>query len=214
MFKSKTAILFDLDGTIINSQAGIFALVRYAAEKLNLPQKSESELRAFIGPPLILSFAKYYNLSECDAENAVKIYREFYSCEGVYMFDVYNGLEDTLKALKNAGKRMFIATCKPEKFAKIIIEKIGFSKYFDGVYGILDGADHTTKKQVITRVMGENSLSAHECVMIGDTSFDIVGAHECNIPCIAVEYGFADENGLSGAQAVVKSAGDIKSLFI
>ena len=86
MFKSKSAILFDLDGTIINSQAGIFASVRYAADKLNLPQKSDTQLRAFIGPPLVSSFEKYYNLSDCDAQNAVKIYREFYSSKGVMMF--------------------------------------------------------------------------------------------------------------------------------
>ena len=214
MFKSKSAILFDLDGTIINSQAGIFASVRYAADKLNLPQKSDTQLRAFIGPPLVSSFEKYYNLSDCDAQNAVKIYREFYSSKGVMMFHVYAGLEDTLKALKNAGKRMFVATCKPENFAKIIIENLGFSKYFNGVYGIFSSDMHTTKKQVITRVMQENSLSADECVMVGDTSFDIIGAHECNLSCIAVEYGFADENGLTGAEKIVKSPSDIKSLFI
>ena len=214
-FKSKTAVLFDLDGTVINSKSGIFASIRYVEQKLGLPQKSDSELRYFIGPPILHSFEKYYNMSYEKAVKATEIYREYYADTGVYMFSVYDGLIDTLNSLKIMGKRLYICTCKPEKFAKLIIEKAGIDQLFDGIYGIELSGHDTTKAQVLNRLLESEQLSKNDCVLIGDTKFDVIGAKKCAVSSIGVRYGFASENELENEypDAIVNTTAEILSLF-
>ena len=214
-FKSKTAVLFDLDGTVINSQSGIFASIRYVEQKLGLPQKTDSELRYFIGPPILHSFEKYYNMSYEKAVKATQIYREYYGGYGVYMFSVYDGLIETLNSLKKMGKRLYICTCKPEKFAKLIIEKADAMELFNGIYGIDPNGHNTTKAQVLTRLLETEQLPPSDCVLIGDTKFDVIGAKECSVASVGVRYGFAGENELENEEpdAIVSTPKEILSLF-
>lgn len=212
---NKTDLMFDLDGTIINSQSGIFASVRYALDKMGLPPMSDEQLRPFIGPPLQHSFEKFCGLDYDGSIRAIKKYREFYQTEGVHMYSVYEGLTDTLDALRAAGRRLYVATCKPEHFARLIINESGLRHRFCGIYGVPKDGYSVTKAQVIARVINDNGLSADSCAMIGDTAFDISGAKECGVFSVGVKYGFAAENELenAGAQLLLGSPRDIADAF-
>ena len=111
-------VFFDLDGTIDDSAPGIVASVRYALAKMGEPDRAPEELLCFIGPPLVVSFKTFFGLDDENADRGVAYYREYYKDKGIFEGYVYNGIEDTLKRLKASGKRVMVATSKPEEFAK------------------------------------------------------------------------------------------------
>lgn len=122
-------VLFDLDGTLTDPGEGITNSVVYALKKYGIEVSDKTELYKFIGPPLHESFQVFYGFSEEKAQEAVKYYREHYSKTGIFENKVYDGMEDTLELLKNSGRRLVVATSKPEKFAKQILH-FHLIKYF------------------------------------------------------------------------------------
>ena len=103
-------ILFDLDGTITESGPGITNSVYYAATKMGYKVEDRSMLRRFIGPPLSESFQKYFGMTEAQAEEGIRCYREYYTEKGIFENTVYEGLEESVKVLKGHGKKLGIAT--------------------------------------------------------------------------------------------------------
>ena len=131
---------FDLDGTIIDSSQGITNSVMYALEKFGIEETEREKLYKFIGPPLTDSFARFYGFDDEKSWKAVEYYREYYQDTGIFECSVYPGFEKSLKALKAAGKRLFVATSKPEVYARRIIEHFDLDQYFEYVAGMeLDG---------------------------------------------------------------------------
>ena len=112
--------LFDLDGTLTDSSLGITNSVIYALKKYGITVEDRRSLYRFIGPPLTDSFRDFYGFSEEKALEAVGFYREYYRDKGIFENRVYEGMEETLKELKNRGKRLIVATSKPEPFARRI----------------------------------------------------------------------------------------------
>lgn len=194
-------VLFDLDGTIIDSQEGIMNSVIYALEKMGYPTPEKKELFRFIGPPLATSFKEYYGMSEEDAAKAVAYYRENYRPKGVYQFSVYPGVATMLKKLSDSGRKLYLATSKPEVFAKQILELAGLDVYFTAIYGSLIPSGRDTKEEVIGYVLSENSLDAADTVMVGDRHHDIEGAHKAGLLAIGVTYGYGSEKELNRAHA-------------
>ena len=115
-------ILLDLDGTLTDPAIGITNGVMYALEKFGIKVADRKQLYCFIGPPLIDAFMNYFGLSKEEAKQAVEYYREFYRVTGIYENRVYDGVFETLKALKTNGKTLILATSKPEPFAEIILK--------------------------------------------------------------------------------------------
>ena len=112
----KKVILFDLDGTLTESGEGIMKSVQYALEKMGKPELELQKLRVFIGPPLLEQFMKYADLDKEEAKQAVVCYRERYSTVGLFENRLYPGIEDLLKALKEKGFLLSMASSKPEKY--------------------------------------------------------------------------------------------------
>ena len=196
-------VLFDLDGTLTNSQEGIVNSVIYALRKMGYDLPKKEELLSFIGPPLRDSFKKYCNMDGGGAEAAVKLYRERYSKKGLYELSVYEGVYETLEKITERGQIAVIATSKPEGFTKKILEKTELAKYFSLVVGSeLDGT-RDRKSEVIEealRLLGEPDRK--DVIMVGDTHFDVEGAMINGISCIGVTYGFAKDGELINAGAV------------
>lgn len=192
-------ILFDLDGTITDSSEGIINSVTYALEKMNLRLPTKNELYSFIGPPLNDSFKQLYNLDKKSTEQAVSYYREYYQVKGMYQNHVYEGILELLLTLKKADCCLYIATSKPEIYAKKILEHFHLSDYFNGIYGAsLDGS-RSKKGDVIRYALKEAKISSlNETIMIGDRSHDILGAKENSLASIGVLYGFGDVAELKG----------------
>ena len=205
-------ILFDLDGTLTNSELGITKSVQYALKKFDIEVEDRSVLRPFIGPPLGESFQVYYGLSKEESERAIEYYRERFSVKGLYENEVYPGVENLLQILKDRGKKLIIATSKPEKFTLMILEYFDLLKYFDFVAGATLDGSRGEKADVIRYALEMSGIEdKSEVIMIGDRKYDILGAKENGLKSMGVLYGFGDREELmeAGADYIVACAQDI-----
>lgn len=215
MLKEKNAILFDLDGTVINSKEGIFNSIDYTLEKLGM-EKADYETKAkFIGPAIGYSFKTLYGFSEEQAENAVNIYREYYGETGIFEMEPYEGLEKLLKKLKAQGKKIAIATKKPEMYAKRIITYLDFDKYFDLVCGAKSEEADNSKSHIIKRAFEGLNARKDEALMIGDTKFDIIGAKGAGVISLGVGYGFGTKEELieNGAEYYAETMDELYDML-
>ena len=128
-----STILLDLDGTITNPYIGITNGVMYAYEHLGLEVPERESLRSFIGPPLIVEFTRR-GLPEEQAREAVRLYREYYGETGLFENELIPGTVEFLRELKQRGKRVCLATSKPEQFSVRILERFGIAQYFIGAH--------------------------------------------------------------------------------
>ena len=205
-------ILFDLDGTLTNSELGITKCVQHALKKFGIEVEDRTVLRPFIGPPLGESFRVYYGLTQEESERAIEYYRERFSVKGLYENEVYEGVEKTLQELRKSGKKLIIATSKPEKFTLLILEHFDLLKYFDFVAGATMDGSRGEKADVIRYALEKTGIEdKSQVVMIGDRKYDILGAKENGLDSIGVLYGFGDYEELSaaGADYIVESATEI-----
>lgn len=195
-------LLFDLDGTITDSETGITQCVAYALNYFGIQVNDLRELSPFIGPPLLDSFKDFYNFTDEQATVAVAKYRERYADKGILENELYPGIKELLADAQKNGKTVILATSKPEIFAKRILDHFGLSDYFSFVAGSgLDGSLHT-KTDVINYILQSNQITNLESVvMIGDRKHDIIGAKNVGIDSIGVLYGFGDYKELSDAGA-------------
>ena len=116
-------VLFDLDGTLTDPKEGIITCVKYALSSVGIDERDETRLMSFIGPPLRDSFRDLYGFDEERAAQLVEKYRERFSVKGLFENRLYDGAAEMLAALKDAGKRMALATSKPRVFAERIAER-------------------------------------------------------------------------------------------
>ena len=209
-------VLFDLDGTLTDPGEGITKSVEYALKKFDIITQDRCELYKFIGPPLKDSFMKYYGFSEEKAEQAIAYYREYFRDIGIFENEVYEGVEDMLRTLHNNGKRLVLATSKPEEFAIRILEHFGLKKYFAVAAGASMDSSRSKKGDVIAYAISLcEDFNKDTAVMIGDREHDIIGAKENGLKSIGVLYGYGDENELktAGADYIVSSPTDILNLI-
>lgn len=193
---------FDLDGTLTDSSLGITNSVIYALKKYGIEETDRTKLYPFIGPPLTVSFEKFYGFPKEKCAEAVRYYREYYQDKGLFENRVYDGVLDVLKELKRRGRRLVVATSKPEPFARQIIGHFGLLPYFDYVAGMeLDGG-RGTKEEVIRyalEICGIRDKS--KVLMVGDREHDVIGARGAGIDCLGILYGFGSREELLAAGA-------------
>lgn len=186
-------ILFDLDGTIIDSGLGVTNSVKYSLKKFGIDETDFLKLKKFVGPPLYDSYEKYYGFSREKAITAVEYYREYYTDKGIFELKVYEGILEQLKLLKESGKKLILATSKPEIFAEKIAEKFDFLKYFYNISGSLLDGSRVRKADIISYALTRIGVSDKEkCLMVGDTVFDILGAREIGIDSLGVTWGYGE----------------------
>ena len=203
---------FDLDGTITDSSLGITNSVRYALAKYGIEEPDRKKLYRFIGPPLAESFREFYEFPEEQCQEAIRYYREYYRDKGIYENQVYDGLEEVLKKLKEVGKQLVVATSKPEVFAREIIRYFHLDSYFSYVAGMeLDGGRGTKAEVIEYAIRSCGAEDRREVLMIGDRKHDVIGARQAGIDCVGVLYGFGSEEELkeAGAAGIAASVEDI-----
>ncbi|MBE6681463.1 MAG: HAD family hydrolase [Ruminococcaceae bacterium] len=209
-----TTILFDLDGTLTDPAVGITGGVAHALDYFGNKYDSRKQLEEFIGPPLREHFMEFCGVDREKGEEYVAKYREYYATVGIYENKVYNGTEDMLKALKGAGKKIVLATSKPEKFAGIILEHFGLMQYFDFVAGALMSNSRTKKDEVIAYAL-ENigEYDKNSIIMVGDRMHDVEGAEKFGIDTIGVTFGYGTYEELydSGAKIIVDTVEELKA---
>ena len=198
-------VLFDLDGTLINSQEGITKGVQFALrENLGIDEPDLESLRCFIGPPLALMFEQRYQVPAEKIEPTVAKYREYYDSIGMNECELYPGVKETLEHMHRVGYVIGLASSKPEPSCVQILQNQGIAEYFDYIVGASLGPERREKVLVLEeafRRMGVSDRS--EVVLIGDTKYDAVGAVKAGIDCIGVTYGFGTREELLEAGAAV-----------
>lgn len=215
--KNYNVVLFDLDGTLTDPGEGITNSVAYALKKYGITVNDKTELYKFIGPPLHESFEKYYGFSKEESLKAVECYREYYRDKGIFENVVYDGIENLLKKLYDSGKKVVLATSKPEIFAKKILRHFGLSEFFFFEAGAnLDGS-RTNKADVIEYALANADITDKSAVvMIGDREHDIIGANKNGIDSIGVLFGYGSREELekAGATYIAQTVEDVLNYLI
>ncbi len=213
-------ILFDLDGTLTDPKIGICTSVQYALADAGIIEKSLDVLEPFIGPPLKDSFMEFYQMSEEQAGQAVKKYRERFEETGLYENEIYPGIADMLHALKNAGIRMGIASSKPTVFVEKILLHFQIKDFFDTIVGSeLDGTrgkKEEVVEEALRQLIPSGKKDYDKCVMIGDRRFDVEGAKAHKIDSIGVSYGYggSEELRCAGATYIVDTVPELQNLLL
>ncbi len=195
----KTAIYFDLDGTLTDPKPGIIKCYQYALQKLGLTVPDMDDLVWVIGPPLWDSFAQM--VPKDMIPEAVSLYRERFFVVGYKENQVYEGIPDLLRELQAAGYALFTASSKPHISVEKILIHFGLRDYFTHCYGSeMDGA-RSDKAELLAYALAHSSVKPKEALMVGDRKFDIIGARHHDITSIGVTYGYGGAAELKAAKA-------------
>ena len=210
-------ILFDLDGTLTDPGIGITNSVMYALKKFGIEVDDRASLYKFIGPPLLESFQKFYGFSKEDSELGLKYYREYFKPKGLYENKVYEGIESLLQELKKKGKKLLVATSKPEEFAIEILKHFHLLDYFDFIAGASMDEKRVKKADVIAYALESYEITDKSSViMVGDREHDVLGAKENELKSIGVLYGYGDYEELvhAGADYIAQNPEDILQIVL
>lgn len=208
-------ILFDFDGTVFDTVEGITKSVRYAINLRGMDAELDS-LRCFAGPPLVDMFMEHFGFTQEEAEQATADFRVRYEPTGLHECCVFPGVAELLAALRAHGLVTAVATSKPEKLARELLEENGMLGLFDVICGSRADGNNSEKWQIVSRVMGSLGAAPEETVLVVDTKYDVFGAHRCGIKCIGVEYGYAapGELAAAGADYILPDIPALKSFLI
>jgi len=210
-------IFLDLDGTITNPAEGITKCFEYALNHFGIEVESRVQLEQFIGPPLRKSFTEGFGFEEEKATLAVAKYRERFTSVGMFENEVYEGMEQALQSLKEAGKVLIVATSKPEHMAKKILAHFKLDGYFDDICGSCDDSNRNEKDEVIRYALEKHGITnMDDVLMVGDRKFDVVGAAKCGLKCMGVLYGFGDREELeqAGAAYIAETVEDMARIIV
>lgn len=215
-----SVVLFDLDGTLSDSAAGIIQSMRHAFAAHGLECPSEDVLRTFVGPP----FARALGDLGFDAERTAEIvatYRADYQAGRLFDNVVFEGVPELLHRLRDAGVRVAVATSKPQPTARRIIEHfslhVDLAEGLNSVFGSDPHRPGDTKADVIGRALRALEVTDPAgVIMVGDRLHDVEGAHEHGIACVGVAWGYAVGSELrdAGAVTVVETPRDLGDLLL
>lgn len=210
-------VLFDLDGTLTESAPGIIRSIAFALDAVGMPQVDDATLLRFIGPPLRDSFRDVVGLDNETVALALAAFRRCFVNEGgMFENSVYPGIFDLLDALHGAGRRLGIATTKPQPTASAILDHFALAKYFEAICGAISDSERVAKAEIVADALEALRIAAGpHVVMVGDRSHDVVGAHAVGIECIGVAWGYGsrDELDTAGADAIVSDVDELASLL-
>ena len=212
-----TCILFDLDGTILDSAPGITATLAWTFERLGRPIPSPAELLAYVGPPILDSFRDLAHMTVEESARALEIYRVRYLEHGTLDSVVYPGVAHLLERIAASDLPLSLATSKPERPAIKMLDRFGLTRYFDVITGASEDETRSRKADVVAEALKRlEQLGADVSapVMVGDREHDVHGAAEHEVPTIFVAWGYGSVAEEVGAIAVAKTAEDLGELIL
>lgn len=210
-------IFFDLDGTLTDPAEGITNSFKHAIKSFGLEIPDYKTLLSFIGPPLINTWKENFGFDDAQAAEGVKKYREYFADKGLFENRVYDGIPELLQKLRAMGKKLVVATSKPEIYSVKIIEKFGLTKYFEAVCGSLEDETRGTKAEVVAYAIQKCGFSNPEKIlMVGDRKYDVVGAAENGIKCCGVLYGYGNRAELekAGVAYIAENLDDVYKIAV
>ena len=204
--------LFDFDGTLCDTTEGIFNSVIYSLKCFGIEETDMEKLRFFVGPPLFESYKTLYGVSDDDAKYLIEKYRERYRIKAAEESALYEGIREMLASLKARGKKIAIASSKPEIFVKEISDYHNITQYYDFISAEKLSNNHSSKEQLISTCLDFfGNPPKEDVLMIGDRFYDIDGAKAVGVDSAGAIYGFGTEDELrnAGATYILKSPDEI-----
>jgi phosphoglycolate phosphatase len=201
-------VLFDLDGTLTDSRAGITASIRHALDRLGYACPDDAALATYIGPPLRGTLSTLLDTTDAAlVEAAVVHYRTRYDTVGLFENRVYDEVPAMLDTVARRGHPMLVATAKMRRAATRIVEHFGLARHFTGVYGAEPGGRFDAKIDLLAHLIESGVIRPERAVMVGDRASDIVAAKANRIRSIGALWGFGDPGELvaAGADALCES---------
>lgn len=212
---SQRAVLFDLDGTLVESGPSITTSIRHALKAIDGPDLDDDTLRSFIGPPLRESFRDIAGIHDEELERVVRIYRAHQLEIGIEMVELYPGIAELLAKLEVARVPMAIATSKQTENARLVLEKTGIINYFEVISGSEPGRMQKRDSIETARAgLSAAGVNLDSAVMIGDRIHDIDGAAHFQMPCIAVTWGYGTADEWRQADHVVKTVAELEEFLL
>lgn len=207
--------LFDLDGTLIDSEQGITACIRHALARLDVAEPAHEVLRGWIGPPLRHSFAPLLDHDAERIEAAIGYYHERFDTDGWREHVVYPGIDPLIRQLLDAGHQLAVVTSKPRMHAAPIIAHLPFADAFLRLYGPSPNSAHSEKADMIAEALTDFGSEPADAVMIGDRHFDIDGAIANRVRGFGVLWGFGSRSELehAGASAIAATPDELAALL-
>ena len=206
-------VIFDMDGTLVNTYEGIYLAYKYALNQLEMPFGETEFVDQVIGAPLLDVFKKIVKLSDKKALEAIQYYRNYYNTRGKFQFTVYAGIADCLEKLKQNKIKIGLATLKREDFAIQILEKAKLLDKFDVVCGI-DSNDGLSKSDLIKECMGSLHIRPSESILVGDSKYDFEGAKEVKVDFLPVLYGFGYKQANTTFEKAARTVGEISNIIL
>jgi phosphoglycolate phosphatase len=191
-------LLFDLDGTLTDSSAGIVRCFAHALEAVGAEAR-EIPLTVCIGPTLPVVFRELLGSGEPRAiDKAIAAYRERFETTGMFENTLYPGVGHALAELRRRGHRLRVVTAKPRPYAQRILQHFEIAPFFDAIHGpTLEDRSHS--KAILIEEALRDAASGR-AMMIGDRAEDIRGARANGIPAIAARWGYGSAEELSEAE--------------
>jgi phosphoglycolate phosphatase len=199
---SDLTVLFDLDGTLTDSRAGITGCIRHALDRLGRACPDDEVLATFIGPPLRGTFSTLLGTPDpALIESAMRHYRARYDDVGLFENRVYDGVPEMLEASGRVARALFVATAKPQHAATRIVTHFDLARHFAGVFGAEPGGRFDHKADLLAHLLETGVVRAETSIMVGDRGFDIAAAKAHGIRSIGALWGFGAARELTGAGA-------------
>jgi phosphoglycolate phosphatase len=194
-------LLFDLDGTLTDPERGITQCISHALNSVGRPSPPIDVLRRYIGPPLRKTFAELLETEDESAiDAALGCYRDRFVEVGMYENELYGDVPRGLDALRERGHRLWVATSKPEVYARRILGHFELSTLFQNIYGSELSGERADKGALIAHILERERLDPSDVWMIGDRSHDIVGGRANNTRTMGVLWGYGSEEELLSAK--------------
>ena len=183
------AIVFDLDGTLANSSTCIIETMHEVARQMNLPPVSDDAVRDMIGQHLNVMFPTLYNIHGVDMEEAIRLYSIEYVRLTATLERLFEGALELIQTLSQTDVLLAIATGKSQSGAENACERLELTPYLDSIHGIIPGTPGKPDPAVLIRAMKALGVSAAECIMVGDTTFDMQLSQAVGVEAIGVDWG-------------------------
>ncbi len=208
-------VIFDLDGTLTDSAAGVLGSFRHALESVGAEVPAGDLAGRVVGPPMQHTLAALGLGERTDA--AVASYRADYTSRGWAINDLYDGVAELLADLRAAGVRLAVATSKVEDIARRILEHFGVARHFEVIAGAAADGRRAAKADVLARALAQLQPLPDEVWMVGDRAHDVHGATAHGIPTVIVEWGYGagdfTEPGSVRPALSVASVGELREVL-
>ena len=184
-----STIIFDLDGTLVDTSEGIFNSIRFAQQQLHLPEITPQQMRSHIGPPMQESYNRNFHLTGDALQRAIDLHVQYALTKGLYEVAIYEGIPHVLQTLHQQGFRLAVATLKLEETAQKMLQYLNIAQYFNCICGALKDK-HISKKQLLEKCMDICHSTQRTTLLVGDSKYDAQGAAEAGMDFLGVLYGF------------------------